>query len=85
MPTTSNRFSPCASMEAPIEEATGVLIGFLHCGAAEALALLRAQSHAAHVDVVAVALGVIEADSRQRQWQWGAPRRMGQPLTERCA
>jgi AmiR/NasT family two-component response regulator len=81
MPTTSNRFS----RRAPIEEATGVLVGFLHCGEADALALLRAQSHASHVEVAQVARGVVEADSRQRQWLWGAERRLAQPLTERCA
>ncbi|MDQ1400490.1 MAG: hypothetical protein QOK20_2422 [Acidimicrobiaceae bacterium] len=81
MPTTSNRFSG----RAPVEKATGVLIGFLHCTDAEALALLRAQAHASHLEVADVALGVIEADSRQKQWEWGNPRRTGQPLTERCA
>jgi AmiR/NasT family two-component response regulator len=81
MPTTSNRFL----RRAPIEEATGVLIGFLHCGEAEALELLRAQSHASHVGVAAVALAVVGADSRQTQWLWGNERRTAQPLTERCA
>jgi AmiR/NasT family two-component response regulator len=68
-----------------LEEATGVLMAALDCDAAHALALMRARAHSAHVDLLQVAGGVVDAQTPERQWRWSFPLRTVHPLTERCA
>lgn len=69
MPSISDQLTPnAAELHPVVDRAAVVLMGLLHCGEAEARALLQAQAEAANIGVVQVAMALLEHDSPAPRW-----------------